>query len=107
MDQRGRVDREISLEARCEGEHLVCSPCGKVAGCERFAQRLAGPGGAAVALAESTLDYTSGLQKYKLAFNWCEPALPATPLVWLLVGNSAGGWWGLPLQIQWPRFAKL
>jgi len=37
--------------ARCEGEHLECSPCGKVAGREQC-HRLAGPGGAAVALAE-------------------------------------------------------
>ena len=36
--------------ARREGEHLVCSPCGEVAGRARMAQ-LAGPGGAAVALA--------------------------------------------------------
>lgn len=44
--------------ARCEGEHLVCSPCGKVAGRERC-HRLAEPGGAAVALAENQeSDYT-------------------------------------------------
>ena len=45
--------------ARCEGEHLECSPCGKVAGRERC-HRLAGPGGAAVALAENQVsDYTA------------------------------------------------
>jgi len=43
--------------ARCLGEHLECSPCGEDAGRERVARRLAGPGGAAVALAESTWDY--------------------------------------------------
>jgi len=32
------------------GEHLVCSPCGEVAG-RAIRSRLAGPGGAAVALA--------------------------------------------------------
>lgn len=37
---------------------MECSPCGKVAGRERC-HRLAGPGGAAVALAENqVLDYT-------------------------------------------------
>lgn len=45
--------------ARCVGEHLECSPCGKVAGRERC-HRLAGPGGAAVALAENQdLDYSA------------------------------------------------
>ena len=39
------------------GEHLGCSPCGVGAGRER-GHRLAWPGGAAVALAKSTLDYT-------------------------------------------------
>ena len=48
-----RLERsEINFPlAKCGGEHLVCSPCGKVAGRERCHQ-LAGPGGAAVALAE-------------------------------------------------------
>lgn len=39
-------------EARWVGEHLVCSPCGRVASRARW-QRLAGSGGAAVALADS------------------------------------------------------
>jgi hypothetical protein len=39
--------------ARCEGEHLACSPCGKVAGREHC-HRVAGPGGAAVALAKNS-----------------------------------------------------
>ena len=38
--------------ARCMGEHLVCSPCGGLAGDARW-HRLAGSGGVAVALAVS------------------------------------------------------
>ena len=53
--------------ARWEGDHLECSPCGKVAGRE-LCQRLAWPGGAAVALAESTLDYTVDLGFFQLAY---------------------------------------
>ena len=45
--------------ARWEGDHLGCSPCGKAAGRDQC-HRLAWPGGAAVALAESNLDYTAG-----------------------------------------------
>jgi hypothetical protein len=41
------------------GEHLVCSPCGKVAGCASKCIVLAGSGGAAVALAwAKKADYT-------------------------------------------------
>jgi hypothetical protein len=53
----GRAENKFSI-ARCMGEHLGCNPCGKVAGREQC-HRLAGPGGAAVALAETTLDYTA------------------------------------------------
>jgi hypothetical protein len=53
-----RQGRKLHFQkARREGEHLGCSPCGKVAGREQC-HRLALPGGAAVALAESALDYT-------------------------------------------------
>jgi hypothetical protein len=42
------------LEASGLGEHLECSPCGKVAS-RALVSRLAGPGGAAVALAKHGL----------------------------------------------------
>lgn len=48
--------------ARCGGEHLGCNPCGKVAGCEQ-GHRLAGPGGVAVALAETSVDYTNAKKR--------------------------------------------
>ena len=51
--------------ARCEGDHLECNPCGKVACCEHRHQ-LAWPGGVAVALAESTCDYSFGLRFFQL-----------------------------------------
>ena len=44
---------------------MGCSPCGEVAECE-LCQRLAWPGGAAVALAGSALDYTVALGFFEL-----------------------------------------
>ena len=51
--------------ARCEGEHLECNPCGKVA-CSERRHLLAWPGGVAVALAESTGDYSFCLRFFQL-----------------------------------------
>ena len=63
---RNWQDRKSQFpEARCGGDHLECSPCGEAAGCE-LCQRLAWPGGAAVALAESALHYTVDLDFFQL-----------------------------------------
>lgn len=51
--------------ARWEGDHLECNPCGELAGRELVSSRGL-PGGVAVALAESALDYTVECQLFQL-----------------------------------------
>ena len=46
-----------NLQASFTGEHLECSPCGGLA-CRERSHRLAGSGGAAVALTKRAADYT-------------------------------------------------
>ena len=46
-----------NLQASFAGEHLECSPCGGLA-CRERSHRLAGSGGAAVALTKRAADYT-------------------------------------------------
>jgi hypothetical protein len=65
------------LGGKALGDHLVCSPCGGGGSCIRGdpGARGAGAGGAAVALAEKTLDYTIAPRGQRhLAPQACMPA---------------------------------
>ena len=99
---------ERNLQASFAGEHLECSPCGGLA-CRERSHRLAGSGGAAVALAEKEIGLylKSGVRAghvvrvaparfrrgcWRLEVDAGEPA----------VRDTVTAHWGLWLRPQWP-----
>ena len=78
IERGGLCWDERNLQASFAGEHLECSPCGILA-CRERSHRLAGSGGAAVALTKRVSDYT-----YRSASGWL------TSSGWPLLGFDAG-----------------
>ena len=101
------VTEKKSSVARCEGEHLVCSPCGKVAGREQC-HHLAGPEVLLSLLPIINLGLYPGFKNFQFGGR-INPSVIATIRVSAagpeVRGNEAGQS-DRPWRLQWLQFVE-